>query len=185
MGTNLMYTQLSDPQTFGIGLLIARLALGLLVAAHGAQKLFGWFGGYGLKVTGEFFVGLGFPPGPLFAGAAGLAELVGGLLVALGLLGPVGPALVISVMIVAGITVHLSNGLFAQNNGVELPLLNAAVAFGLALAGYGPYSLDAYLGITPLWSPMLTYSVLAVGVLGGIGNLIIRHQRPSAQGARK
>lgn len=180
-----MYTQITDPQMFGIGLLIARLALGLLVAAHGAQKLFGWFGGYGLRVTGEFFVGLGFPPGPLFAGAAGLAEFVGGLLVALGLLGPVGPALVISVMIVATVTVHLSKGLWNTNGGYELPLLNAAVAFGLALVSYGPYSLDAYLGITSLWSPTLIVAVLAVGVLGGIGNVVIRHQRPTAQGAQK
>ena len=86
---------------FDAGLLVLRLVLGLYMAAHGAQKLFGWFGGYGLTGTGEFMVQLGFRPGRLFAGVAASTEVASGLLVALGLLGPVGPALMISVMIVA------------------------------------------------------------------------------------
>src|SRR5947199_5776821 len=104
-----------------IGLLLVRLVAGGLMAAHGSQKLFGWFGGYGLTGTGGFFEGLGFRPGRLFAAAAGASELMGGLLVALGLLGPVGPALVLSVMIVAAVTVHW-HGVFAASNGVEIPL---------------------------------------------------------------
>src|SRR5205823_3541045 len=83
------------------GLLVARLVLGLLMAAHGAQKLFGWFGGYGLTGTAGFFEQLGFRPGRLFAAAAAVGEVVSGVLVALGLFGPVGPALMLSVMIVA------------------------------------------------------------------------------------
>ena len=83
------------------GLLIARLVFGLLMAAHGAQKLFGWFGGYGLNGTGGFMEKLGFRPGRLFAAAAGFSEFAGGLLVALGLFGPVGPALFLSVMILS------------------------------------------------------------------------------------
>src|SRR5689334_24478826 len=89
-----------------VGLLMVRVVVGLLMAGHGSQKLFGWFGGYGLSGTGGFFEGLGFRPGRLFAAAAGAAELVGGLLVALGLLGPVGPALILSVMLVAAVSVH-------------------------------------------------------------------------------
>lgn len=178
-----MDTRTMDLQMLGAGLLVVRLVLGLVMAAHGAQKLFGWFGGYGLNRTGEFFVQLGFPPGRLFAGAAALAEFGGGLLVALGFLGPVGPALIISVMIVAAMTVHWSNGLFATNNGIELPLVYASAAFALALATYGPYSVDALLGITSRWSPGVTLTVLAVGVLGGMGNLLIRHQRSSARRA--
>ena len=73
------------------GLLVARMVLGLLIAAHGAQKLFGWFGGYGLAGTGGFFEQLGFRPGRFFAATAGTTEVVGGLLVAFGLLGPIGP----------------------------------------------------------------------------------------------
>src|SRR6187551_74946 len=101
------------------GLLLARVVLGLLMAAHGSQKLFGWFGGYGLAGTGGFFESLGFRPGKLFAAAAGGTEFAAGLLVAFGLLGPLGPALIVSVMIVAMATVHWANGVFAQNNGIE------------------------------------------------------------------
>src|SRR5919202_2598079 len=96
----------------GLGLLIARLAVGLGIASHGAQKLFGWFGGYGLKGTGGFLESLGFRPGSLYAAAAGLGEFGGGLLIALGLFGPVGPALVIAVMTVASLTAHRGKGFF-------------------------------------------------------------------------
>src|SRR5262245_1946131 len=124
--------------TLSFGLLLARVVIGLVMAAHGAQKLFGWFGGHGLAGTGQFFSNyLGFRPGKAFAAAAGLAELSGGLLVAAGLLGPVGPALITSVMIVALVTVHWQHGLFASNNGIEVPLLYITAALGLALAGYG------------------------------------------------
>lgn len=159
-----------------VGLLIARIVFGLLVAAHGAQKLFGWFGGHGLNATGEYFVQLGFPPGRLFASVAAIGELAGGLLFALGLLGPVGPALIIAVMLVAIIGVHWKNGLLATHNGVELPLLYGTGAFGIALIGYGPYSLDALLGISSGWSPTITWVVLAIGVIGGIANLLLRRR---------
>src|SRR4029079_1509248 len=84
-----------------LGLLLVRLAFGTLMAAHGAQKLFGWFGGYGLNGTGQFFAGLGFRPGRTFAFAAGASEAAGGLLVAFGFLHPLGAALIVSVMLVA------------------------------------------------------------------------------------
>lgn len=155
------------------GLLVARLVLGLLMAAHGAQKLFGWFGGYGLTGTAGFFEQLGFRPGRLFATAAALGEVGSGLLVALGLLGPIGPALMISVMIVAA-SVHWSNGVFAQNNGYEVPLLYAAGAVALALTGPGRFSLDALLGISSLWTPAIALIALTVGIIGGFGNVAIR-----------
>src|ERR1051326_3975018 len=106
---------------FSAGLLVARLVFGLSLAAHGSQKLFGWFGGYGLAGTGGFFEQLGYRPGKAFAALAGLAEFGGGLFIALGLLGPVGAALTISVMIVAAVTVHLAKGFFASAGGYELP----------------------------------------------------------------
>ena len=105
------------------GLLLLRLILGLLMAAHGAQKLFGWFGGFGLSGTAGYFEGLGFRPGRLFTLAAAGGEILSGLLVALGFLGPVGPALLVAVMVTAAVSAHAANGLFAMNNGVELPLL--------------------------------------------------------------
>src|SRR3977135_277649 len=119
----------ADLSTVSFGLLVLRVVVGLIMAAHGAQKLLGWFGGYGLRGTGEFFVQLGFQPGRAFAAAASVSEIVSGLLVALGLLGPIGPALMISVMIVAAITVHW-HGIFATSNGVEVPLLYATAALG-------------------------------------------------------
>ncbi len=88
------------------GILALRLVLGLLMAAHGSQKLFGWFGGHGLAGTGGFFEGLGFRPGRAFAAAAATSEVGSGLLIALGLFGPVGPALMVSVMVVAAVSVH-------------------------------------------------------------------------------
>jgi len=110
-----------------IGLLMLRLVVGLAMAAHGSQKLFGWFGGHGLAGTGGFFEMLGFKPGRLFALAAGATEVLSGILVAAGFLGPIGPALMLSVMIVAAVTVHWKHGYFAQSNGIELPLLYADV----------------------------------------------------------
>ena len=160
------------------GLLLARLVIGPMMAAHGAQKLFGWFGGYGLTGTAGFFEGLGFRPGRLFAATAAATEIVSGVLVALGLLGPIGPALMVSVMVVAALTVHWPN-VFSQSNGIEVPLLYATAASSLALIGYGAYSLDTALGLSSLWTPALTWVALAVGVLGGLANLGLR--RPAAQ----
>ena len=167
-------SSLTDGATLSSGLLVARLVFGLLMAGHGTQKLFGWFGGYGLAGTGGFFEGLGFRPGRAFAAAASLTEITGGLLLALGFLGPVGPALIISVMIVAAISVHWQNGLFASSNGIELPLLYAAGAITLALTGPGLFSLDAVLGLTSLWTPGIVWAAIAIGVVGGIVNLGLR-----------
>ena len=160
------------------GLLLARVVFGLLMAAHGSQKLFGWFGGYGLAGTGGFFESLGFRPGKLFAAAAGGTEFAAGLLVAFGLLGPLGPALIVSVMIVAMATVHWPNGVFAQNNGIEVPLLYAVAAVAIGLIGNGAYSLDAVFGLT--WSAEVVWAALALGVIGGFGNLAIRKTAPVA-----
>jgi putative oxidoreductase len=171
-------TDMPDVQTLSIGLLLARLVIGLLMAAHGAQKLFGWFGGYGLKTTGEFFVQLGYSRGRLFASAASLTEIASGLLIVLGFLGPIGPALMIAVMIVAAISVHWKNGLFATANGIELPLLYATAGLGFALSGFGRYSFDALLGISHNFTPMLTWSILAGGVVAGVINLLVR-RRPA------
>lgn len=173
-----METYTGDLQAMGIGLLVARVVIGLLMAAHGAQKMFGWFGGHGLKATGEFFVGLGFRQGRAFATMAAMTEIASGLLIALGLLGPIGPALMLSVMIVAAITVHWQHGLFAMSNGIELPLLYATAGVGFATVGFGQYSLDAMLGIAGALPSEFTWVALGLAVAGGVWNLALR--RPVA-----
>jgi putative oxidoreductase len=100
-----------------IGLLILRLVVGLTMSAHGTQKAFGWFGGGGIKGTSVYLESIGFRPGLPFAVLAGWSELVGGLLIALGLLNPAGSTLMISVMLIAIVSVHLGHGFFAQNWG--------------------------------------------------------------------
>ena len=162
----------TDLATLSVGLLLARLVIGPLMAAHGAQKLLGWFGGPGLSGAGQFMTQLGFRPGRAFAAIASLTEVVSGLLVTFGFLGPIGPALMLSVMITAAVTVHLKNGVFAMQNGIEVPLLYGAVAVGLALTGFGEYSVDALLGIT-VGLPLIGV-VLAIGAVGAIGNLTMR-----------
>jgi len=154
------------------GLLVLRLIFGIVMAAHGAQKLFGWFGGYGLSGTGGFLESIGFRPGRFFAFAAGASEFAGGLLIAAGLFGPVGPALVLATMIVAAITVHWKGGLFAQSNGIEVPLLYAAAAIALGLTGPGALSLDAVLRINT--SLAVNAAILTAAALGGFANLALR-----------
>lgn len=131
-----------------IAILIARLLLGGALAAHGAQKLFGWFGGYGPAGTGGFFESLGFRPGVFFAIAAGLGEFGGGLLTLLGLGGAVGPALIVMVMLVAIFTVHITKGIFVSNGGWELNSGNIAAALAIGYAGNGVYSLDYAFGLS-------------------------------------
>src|SRR5258707_13187771 len=129
-----------------LGLLSLRFVVGLALAAHGAQKLFGWFGGYGLDGTGQFMETLGFYPGRRHAALAGLTEAGGGVLLALGLLTPLGAAMVASVMLVATITVHLKNGFFATGGGYEYNLVLAVAALSVAFSGPGVLSIDALLG---------------------------------------
>ena len=172
-----MGTYAADLQTLSIGLLVVRVVVGLIMAAHGSQKLFGWFGGHGVRKTGEFFAQLGFQPGTAFAAAASISEIASGLLVTFGFLGPVGPALMIAVMIVAAISVHWGQGLFAPK-GVEVPLLYGAAAFGLALTGFGQYSIDNAVGIAGHLPTSDTWIVLILGIIGGFANLALR-RRPA------
>jgi putative oxidoreductase len=171
----------NDAQMLAAGLLAARLVLGLLMAGHGAQKLFGWFGGPGLRAGAGMMEHLGFRPGLPFALAAGATELAAGVLTALGLLGPVGPALMVSVMLVAAVSAHLKNGLWAQNGGYEMALLYGAIAFALALTGPGAFSADATLGLTSLWTPTFAWIALAAGLVGGAANLLARRPTPAGE----
>jgi putative oxidoreductase len=128
-----------------LGLLIIRLVIGVLFIGHGAQKLFGWFGGYGLKGTGGWFDSIGMKPGVTMALLAGLTELVGGILFTLGLLTPLAGIMIAGTMIMAIVKVHAPNGLWSTANGYEYNLTLVAVSIGMALIGPGQYALDAFL----------------------------------------
>lgn len=156
------------------GIFIARLVLGLGMAAHGAQKLFGWFGGPGLSGTAGFMEMFGFRPNKPFALALCATEFGGGLLMAVGLFGPVGPALIILAMIVAIVVAHLGKGYFAATNGFEFPLVYAAAALALASAGPGALSLDRLLGLDGVWNVDRIQVVIAASVVGAVLTLLVR-----------
>ena len=128
-----------------IGLLMIRLVIGLLFIGHGAQKLFGWFGGHGLKGTGGWFESIGLKPGVTVALLAGLSELIGGILFALGFLTPLAAVIIAGTMVMAIVKVHGANGLWVTNNGYEYNLTLLVVTIGIALTGPGQYALDAFL----------------------------------------
>jgi putative oxidoreductase len=127
------------------GLLIVRLVVGLVFAAHGAQKLFGWFGGYGPKGTGGWFESIGIKPGVAAAIAVGIIEFFGGILFAAGLFTAVAAILMAIVMVGAVVKVHFQHGFWNTSNGYEFNLVLIAVLVAIALTGAGAYSLDALL----------------------------------------
>ncbi len=153
--------------TRDLGLLLARSATGAGLMAHGAQKAFGWFGGPGPAGTAGFMESLRFSPGARYAALSASGELAGGALVTLGLGGPLGPATIVSVMTVAAATVHVKNGFFAQNGGIELPALYATAAAALAMAGPGRLSLDTALHLEVLWDERLAWAAILGGVAAG------------------
>jgi putative oxidoreductase len=159
-------------------LLLVRLLVGFAIAAHGAQKLFGWFGGHGLAGTGGFFEGLGFRPGRVFALMAGLGEAGGGVLTVLGLGGALGPALIVTVMLVAIFTVHLRNGFWQTNGGYELNTLYIASAIAIAFAGGGAYTVDRALGVSIFESAQWATILMGVAVVLALLNLLARRPAP-------
>ena len=128
-----------------VGLLVMRVGVGGALFAHGAQKLFGWFGGGGLNGTATMFDSIGFKPGKANAIAAGLGEAGGGALLVLGLATPAAGAAVTGTMGVAS-SMHASQGFFATDGGLEYPAVLGVAAAALALTGPGELSLDRVLG---------------------------------------
>ena len=148
------------------GLLLLRFVLGFTLAAHGAQKLFGWFGGHGFEGTSAWLDSIGFKPGRYNAAAVGAAEFGGGLLIVIGLLTPLAAAAIIGVMIAAVATAHWENGFFNGAGGWEFNLLIAATAATLAFAGPGDVSLDNGLGLD-LSGNEWGLIAIAIGALAG------------------
>ena len=129
----------------GLDTVALRVGAGTIFAAHGAQKLFGWYGGYGLEGTASWMASIGLEPGMLMAVLAGGAEFFGGLLLIVGLLVRPVALLLAATMVVAIVSVHLQNGLFLANNGYEFGLALLVITVGLALRGAGSLSADRVL----------------------------------------
>ena len=164
------------------GLLLIRVVLGAIMAAHGAQKLFGWFGGQGMAATHGWLESMGFRPARLHAAVVGLAEFGGGALLALGLLTPLGAAAVAGVMFVAIATVHWSNGFFNTSGGYEFNLLIAAAAIALAITGPGEISIDHIAGWSlagPGWG------LAALGVSAAAAGSVLAMRKPQPEHAQE
>jgi putative oxidoreductase len=163
-------------------LLLARLLFGLGLAGHSVQKLFGWFGGPGIAGAGAIFETLGFRPGRFFALSAALTELAGAALIVLGLLGPVGPALMVLIMLVACAAV-VGNGYFASRNGCEPAALYGMGGVLLMFTGPGRYSLDQLLGLMWLSSERTAWIALGVALAAALLNIAVR-RRPRPENTR-
>jgi len=150
-----------------IGLLILRVGVGLTVAAHGSQKLFGWFGGGGIHKTTAGMARQRFTPAWLWTWVAALGEFGGGLLLALGLFSPLGGFSVLGAMLVAIVASHLHKGFWNRNGGIEFPLMIAVPALALTLIGPGAISLDKLFNIA-LPEPA-AWIVLAIATLVTVG----------------
>jgi putative oxidoreductase len=159
-----------------VGLLLLRLIVGGLFVGHGAQKLFGSFGGYGLEGTGGFMRKLGYRPGRTMAGLAGLTEFACGILLILGFLTPFAAAGIIGVMVNAIISVHWQNGVWNERGGLEYPLVMSAVAAALAFAGSGAFSLDAAFDLQ-LAGVAWGFSAILLGLI--TGTIVAMSRRPA------
>jgi putative oxidoreductase len=155
-----------------LGQLALRLAVGGLLIGHGAQKLFGWFGGPGLEGTSGWLASIGYQPAKPWAVLAGLSEFGGGTLTALGLLHPLGPIATFGAMTIATIDVHGGKPVWATEGGAELPITNMAAATALVLSGPGAFSLDRALGIR------VPKSVAALAALGVAAGVVVAETRP-------
>lgn len=160
-------------------LLFLHVALGLLLVAHGSQKLFGWFGGQGFVKTTGFLEAQGFRPAWLWSLFGGLGEFGGGLLLALGLLSPLGALGIFAAMLMAVLKFHWSKGFWGTKGGYEYPLVLGLLALVLGLTGPGSYSLDALIGFAlplPLFLVLLVVAALVVVV-----GIVTSHRAVAAQ----
>jgi len=161
------------------GLLLLRLVVGALFIGHGTQKLFGWFGGYGVEGTGGFLESLGYRPGKPYAVLGGVAEAGGGLLLFLGLFTPLAAALLIAMMINAIFAVHAENGAWAQNNGYEYPLVLIMAVAAVALGDGGTAAVDGLFGLS--LGGVFGFLGILVGLIGGGAAAAIRKPEEAAE----
>jgi putative oxidoreductase len=153
------------------GLLILRLAVGLLFVGHGIQKVSHRLGGHGIEGGAAEFEADGFRGGRLTAAAAGLGQIAAGLLLSAGALTPLAATIAAGVMTVA-VTVKWRNGLWVQNNGYEYPLVLLILPAVLTLTGPGRWSVDQAIGLLP-WAPWWTVAAVCLGVFSGLMTRVI------------
>jgi putative oxidoreductase len=167
--------------SLALSLLILRVALGLIVAAHGSQKLFGWFGGNGFAKTSGFLASLGFRPAWFWALLGSAGEFGGGLLLALGLLTPLGAAAIFAAMLMAVLKFHWSKGFWGMQGGYEYPLVLGLLSAVLALVGPGSYALDTLIGFS-IAAP-LVWIILVLAALVVIIGIATSRQPASKEAA--
>ena len=158
---------------FNLGMLLLRLVVGLLFVGHGAQKVFGWFGGKGMQSQQAMMERLGVQPARLWAWVGALGELLGGLGLVAGLLTPLAATGIIGAMVVAIVKVHWPKGLWNTKGGIEFPLTMATVAFVVGLVGPGVYSLDSALRLT-LPEPLTYLVALAAMVVTIVAGVVVQ-----------
>jgi putative oxidoreductase len=173
------FREVAIAMSIALGLLILRLVVGLTLAAHGAQKLFGWFGGSGMTGWTQAVTKLRIRPAQPWAWVAALSEFGGGLLLALGFLSPIGSLAIAGAMLVAIATVHFPRGFFVTKGGYEFNLTLIAAVTALALTGPGAYSLDAALRLH-LPEPISLIAGTIALIIGVSATLLSRSPQPDA-----
>lgn len=154
--------------TTDLGLLVLRAGPGLLIAFHGAQNLLGWFGGLGMPADSHYFASMGYTPGALFATISGATEIIGGLLLTLGLLTPLATAAVIGDMLNAVVAFHIPHG-FITTGGDFVAIIGLA-AIGIACTGPGALSLD---NARPTLPAKLTTPAFSLALGLGVGAIVL------------
>jgi putative oxidoreductase len=160
-----------------LGLLVLRLVVGLTMSAHGAQKAFGWWKGSGWAGWEAVMVRMGFRPPALWAAVAVAAELVGGLLLAVGFLTPLAAMALLGQSVVIIIKAHWSRGFWGRDGGYEFPLSLAAGVVAIVGIGAGALSLDTFLGFS--WSVEVRLALAALGIVGGLAAIAVTRIFPA------
>jgi putative oxidoreductase len=167
--------------TFDAAAVILRLGIGLIFAVHGAQKIFGWWGGSGFSGWQAVMVRMGFRPAALFAAVSAGAELIGGLALAIGFLTPLAAAALVGQSLVIIFGAHWARGFFNRDNGYEFPLALVSGVVATLLLGPGAASVDAAIGFDV--APEVRVGLVALGVLGGVATLAIPRFLPARKDA--